>query len=63
MERAAGAHDRFTDVVLRGGGVEDVAAAVTEVLGGAITVVDQEGRVAPADGADDVALPPDPAEP
>ena len=28
------AHDRFIDVVLRGGGVEDVAAAVTEVLGG-----------------------------
>ena len=26
VERAAGAHDRFVDVVLRGGGVEDVAA-------------------------------------
>ena len=28
------AHDRFIDLVLRGGGVEDVAAAVTEALGG-----------------------------
>jgi GAF domain-containing protein len=47
VERAAGAHDRFIDVVLRGGGVEDVAAAVTEALGGSITVLDEEGRVAP----------------
>jgi GAF domain-containing protein len=62
VERAAGAHDRFIDIVLRGGGVHDVAAAVTESLGGRITVVDSEGRVAlsglaPAD--DDV--PTDPA--
>jgi hypothetical protein len=65
VERAAGAHDRFIDVVLRGGGVEDVAAAVTEALGGSITVLDEEGRVTPAPdpdedpGEDDV--PPDPA--
>src|SRR5690606_34913272 len=62
VERAAGAHDRFIDVVLRGGGVEDVAAAVTEALGGRITVLDEEGRVTPADaGSDDDGLPPDPA--
>src|SRR4051812_5129921 len=62
VERAAGAHDRFIDVVLRGGGVEDVAAAVTEALGGYITVLDQEGRVAPTDAAPgDDGLPPDPA--
>ncbi|TQN41034.1 GAF domain-containing protein [Blastococcus colisei] len=66
VERAAGAHDRFIDVVLRGGGVEDVAAAVTEALGGSITVLDEEGRVTPADGGisgDEAAaeLPPDPA--
>jgi PAS domain-containing protein len=61
VERAAGAHDRFIDLVLRGGGVEDVAAAVTEALGGSITVLDEEGRVTPA--ADDAAaeVPPDPA--
>jgi GAF domain-containing protein len=62
VERAAGAHDRFIDVVLRGGGVEDVAAAVTEALGGCITVLDEEGRATPADApATAAALPPDPA--
>jgi hypothetical protein len=65
VERAAGAHDRFIDVVLRGGGVEDVAAAVTEALGGSITVLDEEGRVTPAPdpetAGDDADLPPDPA--
>jgi hypothetical protein len=63
VERAAGAHDRFIDVVLRGGGVEDVAVAVTEALGGTITVLDEEGRPTPRpdDGADCCGLPPDPA--
>jgi GAF domain-containing protein len=61
VERAAGAHDRFIDVVLRGGGVEDVAAAVTEALGGSITVLDEEGRVTPADAESTPELPPDPA--
>jgi len=60
VERAAGAHDRFIDLVLRGGGVEDVATAVTEALGGSITVLDEEGRVTPADDGSAV-LPPDPA--
>jgi hypothetical protein len=64
VERAAGAHDRFIDVVLCGGGVEDVAAAVTEALGGSITVLDEEGRVTPASGTGGppaAGLPPDPA--
>jgi hypothetical protein len=62
VERAAAAHDRFIDVVLHGGGVEDVAAAVTDTLGGAITVLDEEGRVTPtATPPDDDVLPPDPA--
>jgi GAF domain-containing protein len=62
VERAAGAHDRFIDVVLRGGGVEDVAAAVTGTLGGRITVLDEEGRPTPAEAStEDVGLPPDPA--
>ncbi|CCG05503.1 Transcriptional regulator, CdaR family [Blastococcus saxobsidens DD2] len=62
VERAAGAHDRFIDVVLRGGGVEDVAAAVTEALGGSITVLDEDGRSGTT-GTDTAApgLPPDPA--
>jgi hypothetical protein len=63
VERAAGAHDRFIDVVLRGGGVEDVAIAVTEALGGTITVLDEEGRPTPRpdDAGDGCVLPPDPA--
>jgi PAS domain-containing protein len=62
VERAAGAHDRFIDVVLRGGGVEDVAAAVTEALGGSITVLDEDGRVGATDaGTAPSDLPPDPA--
>ncbi|NEM06767.1 GAF domain-containing protein [Geodermatophilus normandii] len=64
VERAAGAHDRFIDVVLRGGGVEGVAVAVTEALGGRITVLDEEGRPTPADVPGlphPRALPPDPA--
>jgi hypothetical protein len=58
VERAAGAHDRFIDLVLRGGGVEDVAVAVTEVLGGRLTVLDQDGRATPSGGDPG---PPDPA--
>src|SRR4051795_10855998 len=58
VERAAGAHDRFIDLVLRGGGMEDVAVAVTEVLGGRLTVLDQDGRATPIGGA---SGPPDPA--
>jgi hypothetical protein len=44
VERAAEAHDRLADLVLRGGGVEDVACAVTEVLGGALLVIDAAHR-------------------
>ncbi|GAA4072615.1 helix-turn-helix domain-containing protein [Actinomadura miaoliensis] len=44
VERAAQAHDRMTALVVRGGGVEDVAAVVTEVLGGTLHVLDAEGR-------------------
>jgi sugar diacid utilization regulator len=44
VERAAAAHDRMTSLVLRGGGVEDVAAAVTEILGGELLVLDADGR-------------------
>ncbi|MBB2913429.1 hypothetical protein FHS43_004733 [Streptosporangium becharense] len=44
VERAALAHDRMAGLVLRGGGVEDVAAVVTEVLGGSLAVLDDAGR-------------------
>ncbi|HEY3004445.1 MAG TPA: helix-turn-helix domain-containing protein [Kribbellaceae bacterium] len=44
VERAAEAHDRFTGLVLRGGSIDDVAAAVTDVLGGGLQVLDADGR-------------------
>lgn len=44
VERAALAHDRMTSLVLRGGGIEDVAAVVTDVLGGSLGVLDDLGR-------------------
>ncbi|GIM94729.1 cyclic diguanylate phosphodiesterase [Paractinoplanes toevensis] len=44
VERAAAAHDRMTALVLRGGGVEDVAADLVDVLGGALLVLDAAGR-------------------
>ncbi|MFF5206709.1 helix-turn-helix domain-containing protein [Streptosporangium sp. NPDC000396] len=52
VERAALAHDRMTGLVLRGGGVEDVAAVVTEVLGGSLVVLDDAGRPITGDLAD-----------
>jgi len=44
IERASDAHDRFTQLILRGGDVNDVAAAVSEVLAGALWVLDTENR-------------------
>jgi hypothetical protein len=44
VERAAAAHDRMTALVLRGGGVEEVAAAVTDMFGGTLVVFDAAGR-------------------
>lgn len=44
VERAARAHERMADLVVRGGGVEDVAAVVADVLGGALLVLDASGR-------------------
>jgi len=44
VERAADAHDRFADLVVRGGGLEDVSAAVTDVLGGRLFTTDEMGR-------------------
>nr|SBP00888.1 Regulator of polyketide synthase expression [Nonomuraea gerenzanensis] len=49
VERAAKAHDRMTSLVLRGGGIEDVAAVVTDVLGGSLAVLDDLGRAISGD--------------
>ncbi|WP_030257323.1 MULTISPECIES: helix-turn-helix domain-containing protein [Streptomyces] len=44
VQRAEQAHDRLTDLVLRGAEVADVAAAVATLLGGEIAVLDAEGE-------------------
>ncbi|MEV0601965.1 helix-turn-helix domain-containing protein [Streptomyces sp. NPDC050315] len=42
IERASDIHDRLAELVLRGGGVQDVTAAVTEVLDGTVEFTDAE---------------------
>ena len=44
VETAASAHDRLNDVLLNGGGVEEVAAVLADLLGGSLLVLDSEGR-------------------
>jgi GAF domain-containing protein len=50
MQRAEEAHDRLTDLVLRGGDLPDVAAALAQLLGGAITIHDPAGHTLAAVG-------------
>ncbi|MDP9445115.1 MAG: GAF domain-containing protein, partial [Actinomycetota bacterium] len=45
VERAAAAHDQMAQLVLRGGGVEDVAVSLVEVIGGSLLVLDEHDRV------------------
>nr|WP_247487722.1 GAF domain-containing protein [Streptomyces sp. XM4193] len=42
IERAAQVHDRLTELVLRGGGVAEVAEALAEVLGGGVSYLEPE---------------------
>ncbi|MET7617324.1 GAF domain-containing protein [Streptomyces sp. NPDC005408] len=50
IERASEVHDRLTEVVLRGGGVHDVAAALSEVLDGTVEFRDDDLEAPGADG-------------
>ncbi|MBE3002369.1 helix-turn-helix domain-containing protein [Nocardiopsis sp. HNM0947] len=45
VERSAEAHDRLGDLVLSGGGVREVAAALAEVLGGSVLIHDRNTDV------------------
>ncbi|MPZ95603.1 MAG: GAF domain-containing protein [Propionibacteriales bacterium] len=45
IERAAAAHDRMAQLVLHGGGVEEVAASLAEVIGGTLLVLDEQHNV------------------
>ncbi|MFD0330878.1 helix-turn-helix domain-containing protein [Streptacidiphilus monticola] len=49
MQRAERAHDRLTDLVLRGGDVADVADAVSRLLGGPVSVVEEPAEPALAE--------------
>ncbi|MFJ4910606.1 helix-turn-helix domain-containing protein [Streptomyces sp. NPDC093249] len=62
IERASEVHDRLSELVLHGGGVQDVAEAVSEVLGGTVEFTEEgagtarhAGGHAVRDGADWVA--------
>ncbi|MFE2433098.1 GAF domain-containing protein, partial [Streptomyces sp. NPDC059373] len=55
LERASEVHDRLTELVLRGGGVDDVAAAVAEVLSGTVQVAGTDREPLPAALEDAVA--------
>ncbi|MCL7376899.1 GAF domain-containing protein [Streptomyces sp. 35G-GA-8] len=44
IERASDVHDRLTELVLRGGGVHDVASALSEVLDGTVEFAHADSR-------------------
>lgn len=50
VERAAALHERLTTIVLHGGGMEDVAESLAELLGGSILVFDADDRTLTAVG-------------
>lgn len=50
IEQAATAHDRFSQVVLSGGGVDDIAAALGGLLDCWVAVLDVDGRCLAASG-------------
>ncbi|MGW5237971.1 helix-turn-helix domain-containing protein [Monashia sp. NPDC004114] len=50
VEKAAAAHDRFASLVLDGGGVDDIAHALAELLGGWAVLVDETGARRGASG-------------
>ncbi len=64
LERSADVHDRFTQIVADGGGVDDICTALVDVLGGWTVVLDAEGRrlssVGPVPGAGVEIGDPDP---
>ncbi|MFD3327393.1 helix-turn-helix domain-containing protein [Streptomyces sp. NPDC058701] len=57
MRRAADAHDRLTDLVLRGGDIAEVATAIGAVLQGGTLIHDADGAELARAGADPQAPP------
>ena len=50
VERAAAAHDRFAELVLAGGGVDDITRALGDLLGGWVVFLDSEGEALSSHG-------------
>jgi PucR family transcriptional regulator, purine catabolism regulatory protein len=64
LERVLDIHQRFSRIVLAGGGAPEIAATLHDIVGCPIAVVDGEGRasvVVPSDAASDVGLANTPA--
>ncbi|MBB6628681.1 GAF domain-containing protein [Nocardioides sp. KIGAM211] len=53
VESAAVAHDRLTDLLLQGGGPDEVARVLSEVLDGAVAIHDPAGELVAGTAADD----------
>ncbi|GAA4715434.1 helix-turn-helix domain-containing protein [Pedococcus ginsenosidimutans] len=51
VERAAAAHDRFAELVLAGGGVDDITKALGDLLGGWVALLGSEGECLSTHGA------------
>lgn len=51
IERAAAAHDRFAEIVLQGGGIDDLTESLTHLLGGWALLLDDEGAPRSVAGA------------
>lgn len=50
IERAAAAHDRFAEVLLSGGGLDEVTRALSELLGGWVVLTGEDGSRRSAHG-------------
>lgn len=59
LERSAAIHDRFTRIVLSGGGLRQIAEALAELIGRPVTIVDAQGVSGwqTADDAPDATAP------
>jgi len=51
IERAAAAHDRFAEIVLEGGGVDDLTESLSQLLGGWALLLDLDGAPRSVAGA------------
>jgi PucR family transcriptional regulator, purine catabolism regulatory protein len=63
LRRAAEIHDRFTNIVLSGGGLRQIAEALAEAIGLPVAILDTQGGVlAQSSGFDDDVLAAAPAD-